>query len=219
MDLIGPEHLSNNFVRHLKSLTPSMSVFMVFLGLKDIKRHGLMDKTTLWYIHKSYSAVDKFDDIYKDIYAGKVDMDKDHVVITAALDEQTITMYVGVPYKDERYWQRQKNSFCENIIKRAERLIPGIMANIAVKETATPSTFYKYTLNHKGAMYGWASSPGQIGADIMPVATPIQKLFLCSHWSTTGLGQGGIMSVAYTAMKTSEYLLSQKQEGRSYVSF
>jgi len=219
-ELIGEDNLDKDFVDKLNNLQPSMSVFMVFLGIEDLEHNLLKDKMTIWYNPAEYAPDYNFETAYKGIYEGKIDREHGHVVITSAFSNRsdgpgpkamTVTLYVGVPYKDEQFWKKNKEEFSLNVIKRAQQLIPSLSDHIRVKEIATPATFYRYTLNREGAMYGWASTPEQIADNIMPVVTPFERLFLCSHWATTGFGQGGIMSVAYTGMKLAENILKYKR--------
>jgi phytoene dehydrogenase-like protein len=215
-ELIGNSNLDKNITTRIKDMVPSMSVFVVFLGLKDFPAETIADKSTIWYSPEGFSENNNFDAIYKNIYKGNIDLDEGHVVIAPSLgsginhirNKATLALYVGVPFKDADYWQHHREMICENIIKRAERLIPGLSDSISVKETATPDTFYRYTCNRAAAMYGWASTPDQIRPDLVPAITSIQGLFMCGHWVTTGFGQGGIMSAAYTGMCLAEHILN-----------
>jgi len=215
MELIGEAYLDKNFIKHLKSLIPSMPIFAVFLGIEGKSYEVLKHKNSIWYDPLDYSLKDNFTTMYNEIHNGELNINSGRVVITPAFSDKgdermALTLYAGTPYKGSQFWDEHKESFCENVINRAERLLPGISNGIRTKEIATPYTFYKYTLNRNGAMYGWASIPGQIDASVMPLVTPIERLFLCGHWATTGFGQGGIMSSAYAGMKTAEYILKQR---------
>lgn len=217
LELVGRDNLNKDIASRAGLMIPSMSVFVVFLGLKDFYSDVIEDKSTIWYSPKHFSEINNFDAIYKNIYMGNIDLDEGHVVIApssstgskgAGRQITTLALYVGVPFKDEQYWRQNRELICENIIKRAERLLPGLSDSISYKETATPDTFYQYTYNRAAAMYGWASMPDQISSDLIPAVTSIKGLFMCGHWITTGFGQGGIMSAAYTGMQLAEYILN-----------
>ena len=220
-ELIGYSRLDGSFIKRLKQMVPSMSVFMVFLGVKGLKHAIIKNNSTIWYDPQPYSKKENFDNAYKGIYNNKVDMNHGHVVITPSPAIKTgkslgkgamnLTLHVGVPYMSPEFWKENKETFSENMIKRAERLLPGLSSKIVVKEVATPATFYRYTLNRSGAMYGWASFPKQMDPKLMPQVTPVENLFLSGHWAITGLGQGGIMSVAYTGSKLAQHILKQRR--------
>ncbi len=53
----------------------------------------------------------------------------------------------GTPEYIER-----KRAFAEELVERAERLIPGLRDHIVVMDAATPKTFERYTLNPYGAI-------------------------------------------------------------------
>jgi phytoene dehydrogenase-like protein len=216
MELMGESYLDKNFIKQLKSLIPSISVFTVFLGIEGKSYEILKHKSSIWYDPLDYSPEDNFATTYNEIHNGELNVNSGRVVITPTFSDKgdkrmALTLYIAAPYKDPQFWDEHKESFCENVINRAERLLPGISNGIRTKVIATPHTFYKYTLNKNGAMYGWASIPGQIDASVMPSVTPIDKLFLCGHWTSTGFGQGGVMSSAYAGMRTAEHMLKQRR--------
>ncbi len=217
LELIGKDDLDKDIIARIRQMVPSMSVFMVFLGLKKPPGNIIEDKSTIWYSPECFSEKNNFDSIYKNIYNGDIDLNEKHVVIapssnsnrTGSMNENTaLALYVGAPFEDADYWHKHRGLICENIVKRTERLIPDLSDNIVFKETATPDTFYRYTHNRSAAMYGWASTPGQIRPDLVPAVTCVKGLFMCGHWVTTGFGQGGIMSAAYTGMRLAEHILN-----------
>jgi phytoene dehydrogenase-like protein len=50
-----------------------------------------------------------------------------------------------------------------------------------------------YTLNPKGAVYGWANTVDQTAFNRLPQETPIQNLFLAGAWTQPGPGQSQVM--------------------------
>ena len=84
--------------------------------------------------------------------------------------------------------------------------------SIVVKEIATPATFFKFTSNSNGALYGLASYVHQIKKNVMPFTVKkIAGLYLVGHWSTQGYAQGGIPVVALAGRNVAQYLLKNFQ--------
>ena len=104
----------------------------------------------------------------------------------------------------------------DKAIKKAEQIMPDFSKYIDVRVIATPHTFYRYTYNKNGAMYGWASTPDQIDKSIFPQKTPIEGLYLTGHWCTNGLGQGGISGVSYSGRHISRAIIKRFNKKMSY---
>lgn len=90
-------------------------------------------------------------------------------------------------------WRRDKQKFTEKILRKVERVIPGITADAVHIEAATPLTLERYTNNRFGAAYGWVQTPG-----MRPLKTYLNGLYLAGHWEGTG---GGVLACAYSGHK------------------
>ena len=89
----------------------------------------------------------------------------------------------------------------DKILRKAERIFPGIQDRIMVLEAATPSTLQRYTGNCNGAAFGWKQIPGFRG----PKRHGIGNLHIAGHWG--GLG-GGVLAAAYSGAKAAGEILS-----------
>ncbi|MEK7678554.1 MAG: NAD(P)/FAD-dependent oxidoreductase, partial [Deltaproteobacteria bacterium] len=90
-------------------------------------------------------------------------------------------------------WKRDKQIFTEKILRKVERVIPGITADAVHIEAATPLTLERYTNNSRGAAYGWVQTQG-----MRPLKTFLDGLYLAGHWEGTG---GGVLASAYSGHK------------------
>lgn len=183
----------------VNSLIPSPSAFGVYLGLNiDISR-VIKDKCTIW----KFSSLD-ISGIYDNVDNLIFKKDLDYVVAMfpslhdstlAPKNKSTMQLLVLAPYKSKSFWDNNKSLVTKKILNKAKEIIPDLDNFIEVIEVATPHSFFKYTYNRDGSIYGWASTPEQISQSLMPTRTQIPGLFLCGHWVTGGLGQGGVASV------------------------
>ena len=87
-----------------------------------------------------------------------------------------------------------------------EHVIPNLSSHIVFKDAATPNTLYKWTLNYKGAAYGWARTPSQFAVTGFTQRTSIENLYLTGHWTTLFQGVPG---VAYLGRDTSKKILNK----------
>ena len=66
--------------------------------------------------------------------------------------------------------------------------MPGLSRHCTLIEAATPVTLERYTANEKGASYGLAPTPRQIGRGRPANRTPLKGLYLAGHYSRPAHG-------------------------------
>lgn len=100
---------------------------------------------------------------------------------------------------DPRAYKSRKKEVEEIFRRRLNRLIPGIEGIIEYCEVGTAKTVERYTLNPKGAVYGFAQTPERVASRI---TSPIENLHFASAWTQTGGGfSGAIFSGYLTALE------------------
>jgi phytoene dehydrogenase-like protein len=96
-------------------------------------------------------------------------------------------------------WAREKDACLEQMLRKAERVFPGLTGRLAYCETATPVTLEQHTRNRHGAAYGWDQSPAP-----GRVRHGIDNLHLAGHWSEVG---GGVLAAAYSGVRAARQIL------------
>jgi phytoene dehydrogenase-like protein len=110
--------------------------------------------------------------------------------------KQIISVVVSLKedYGDIEDWVTFKEEMKEYTLKYLETLVPNIRNHIDVIEAATPKTLKRYTLNSKGAAYGWAVTVDQTWSNRLQHKTPFNNLFLAGHWTNPGPGVCAVVS-------------------------
>lgn len=215
LQLIGPEKLPSAFVTRTKAMIPSLAAFIVYLGLNK-KLASVVDPCCAVWYSPSYMA----DEDYNVVHTKKLDYNQKTVVcIFPSFQDPTMAppgceslyMYIGAPFKDEPFWNEHKQPFMENMIDRAERLIPGLRQSIIVQEAATPQTIYRWTGNRGGASRGWACTPSQTHPSIISEESFIENLYLAGHWTTSYAGHGGVALAAYSGRKVAKLICKRER--------
>jgi phytoene dehydrogenase-like protein len=196
LKLLGEEKIEKEFCKMLKELTPSMSNFILYLGInKDFKPLQKPGTTFYFFSHydskKAYCALRKGDFEGYGGYAFRISHDKS-------------TIYAGMPapYKNKMFWKYNKYKLLDSFIERIKKYsIPHISKDIIYKDAATPHTMYRYTSNYKGASYGWAGIPSQLIIPELRIPSFIQDFYLVGHWTTFGVGISGAAYVGYDTAK------------------
>ena len=206
--------------KKLNTLETSISAFAVYLGLKIDVGTLLKDKCAIWY----FSTYD-MDACYGDTMGNILQNNLNYIVCTFpslhSLDlpknRSTMELFMGATFKTKEFWHNNKGIIAEKAIRKAEEIIPGFSKYIDVKIIGTPQTFYRYTFNKNGAMYGWASTPSQIDKTVFPQKTHIKGLYLTGHWCTNGLGQGGISGVSYSGRHIAKIINNRLNRKNRYL--
>jgi phytoene dehydrogenase-like protein len=106
------------------------------------------------------------------------------------------------------HYRRIKEEEAQRLIRMVEeRYMPGLSSHCTCIEAATPLTLERYTANEKGASYGLAPTPGQIGRGRPANKTPLKGLYLAGHYTRPAHGiVGAALSGRFVAdMISKEY--------------
>lgn len=199
--LIEEKMTGKPFIDRVNKLSASLSAFVLYLGVDKNLRTLLKDSSNIWYL-PNYDI----ERLYRLTNDGDL-MKLNWFLMRSSLPDKSITMLINSPFKDIGYWEENKKRLIDEFIKKMEKVVPDLSHHIVLKDAATPNTLYKWTLNHKGAAYGWESSPSQFAIQYLSQTTFIKNLYLTGHWAT--LAQG-IPGVAYLGNSTAKIILRKE---------
>ncbi|MBI4007130.1 MAG: NAD(P)/FAD-dependent oxidoreductase [Planctomycetes bacterium] len=182
---LAKEEIEDTYLHKLYRMKESTSFFLLYLGLgsdvdlSNLKRGFYHSNTLLSKDGWKYISVPT-----------RVDS------TLAPGGKQIISVVVSLKnnYDDIQDWDTFKEDMKDSTIKFLETYIPNLSRSIEVIEAATPKTLERYTLNSKGAAYGWAVTPSQTGKERLPHETPIENLYLAGHWTNPGPGVCAVVS-------------------------
>jgi len=216
LELIGEEYCNKKFIQNLKKLQPSISAFLVFLGIKKDLRKYIDKCCGLWY----FPIVDidicfeetqnKFSEkgvfcMFPSFYNNNSNL----------IESTSIVLMVTMLFIENiNYWKKNQSIFEDKILDKFKEIIP-ISSSIIVKESLTPYWLYKYTSNKNGAMRGWSPISKQLNNNYIKMNLEFKNLFITGHWLTSPISSGGISMVAYSGQKTAKFILNNyKKENK-----
>lgn len=200
LSLIGEEVVGKGMVSTLSSLVPSLSMFILYLGLKE---------KVLTLPNGSISYLGNYDveSMYRK--ATKLDIDAiDFFLLRLLADKRSIIMHVNASFKDATYWQINKKRWMQILQEKLLKTFPDLTGKVTFEDAATPSTLYKWTLNYEGAAYGWAAIPSQFAIPGLSQNTPIENLYLTGHWTSL---TGAVPGVSYLGRSTAGIILNRQR--------
>ncbi len=116
----------------------------------------------------------------------------------------------------EQDWPALKPQLTQQMLDLAEQKFPGLQTHIVVLEAGTPATLERYTGNHRGAAYGWASTPAQSGANRPQHRSPIDGLYFAGHWVAPG---GGVYGACFSGMQAAQQILGVTGQARFWALY
>jgi phytoene dehydrogenase-like protein len=194
-NLLGNKNVSQDFLTEIHSMLPSLSAFVLYLGVDQLYNLPAPG-SNVWVLpqydlSKAYSLVRK----------GKLNSIGGYLMHVYP-DEKSLLALIPMPFKNKKYWSDNKQKLMESFIRRIEvDAIPGLSKHIVYKDAATPQTLHRFTMNYKGAAFGWALTPHQSAIPNLRKPSFIQGLYLTGNWTTQGVGISGVVYLGYDTAK------------------
>ncbi|MFP4417800.1 MAG: phytoene desaturase family protein [Fibrobacterota bacterium] len=197
MDLLEENIRSRRWIRRLSNLEPSVSCVAIYCGMKETFPQLMEDNIHFWFDSQNHER------IFSRIHEGKRS-EMDHLILLRTIDEPsrpvlTLMHFINKSFSDN--WKETKKDIAEEMIKKADQIIPGLSDQIVFSEIGSPETFERYTGNTGGALYGFENTKNIYGEAKMPITTHLSNLFQVGHWGKPGGGIWNVMVNAYTASK------------------
>jgi phytoene desaturase len=212
--LVGAERTPPALARRLNRMKPSLSAFVIYAAT-DLDLTGAAHETFL-YRHWDHEQS------YEDILGGgpggmwanvptledpSLAPDGEHLVILTSL----------APYDIGRPWEDERERFAEEMLREFDtHVFPGLRDHLTFRETATPLSLERFTLNHRGSIYGWEVTPSQTGSKRLSHDTPIQGLYLAGHWTHEGPAS---FRVILSGIETGRMVLERAGLGHAVPTF
>ena len=204
-----------DYLEKMKGYKPSISSFIVWLGLK----RDIRDKVKAFSTHISTGKGSEAD--YRACIQGDIENAGFSVCVYdnvfkgySAPGTSNLQLLVLSGYEPWRRFEAdylagnkteyksEKERWADILVKRAEdALIPGLSDMIEVKDAATPLTNLRYTGNPAGAIYGFEQSMENAYMNRISNRTPIKGLYLASAWGNPGGGYGGVFRGGQSAFQ------------------
>lgn len=222
LKFVGREHLSADYVRGIEEAKPSISNFVLYLGLdRDLQAEGFTD-------HEMF-VVDGYDSSASYQAALNGDFARTGLSITnysiadrgSAPEGGTVLNIFSLAdwnsdnqwgtggnlenYSDNPQYNELKKAATEVLLDRTEKLIPGLRKSIKYIEVGTPITNWRYSRNIGGAIYGTDQTVDNSYGARLNAKTPIKNLFLAGAW-TFG---GGMSAAMLSGRDTSRMVIGQ----------
>jgi prolycopene isomerase len=204
--MIPRQGLPKDYLRDLATYRPSLSTFIIWLGLnqdlrKEIKASGIQflsgQGAEADYNTCSMGEVETMPfrmSFYDNIYEGYSRPGTSTLrILCLSAYEPWRRFETDYKAGRKKAYYSEKKRWTDSILNRVEAVIPGLSSMLEVKEAATPLTNWRFTRNTEGAIYGFEQSVENAYIQRIDNRTPIKGLYLAGAWSSPGGGFSGVL--------------------------
>jgi len=205
--MLAKEAVPSDYVKKLEGFKPSISSFMVWLGLNrelrgKIKGCGIHVSSgrspEADYLSCLNGEVDRVSfsvSIYDNIFEGYSKPGTSSLMLLCLSGYEPWRRFeAGYKAGNKADYEREKVRWTDILIRRAEKeVIPGLSSMIEVKDASTPLTNWRFTRNPEGAIYGFEQSMDNAFMNRIDNRTPVKGLYLASAWGNPGGGFAGVL--------------------------
>ena len=207
---------SQKYLERIKSLRPSLSTFIVWLGLNE-EVHKKVEGYEIWIDQncdpeKGYmkclacdpDGADMLVTLYDNAFKGYSTPGTSTVAVLMLSGYEPWKRFENDYFAGRKdAYRKEKERIAGALVKQAERLvIPGLSTKIEVVEIATPLTNLRYTSNPGGAIYGYEQSMENAYMTRLKGRTPFKGLYLASAWTKPGGGYQPCLESGARAFKS-----------------
>ncbi len=129
------------------------------------------------------------------------------------VDFETEWEYWFVLRDDMKEYNSVKKKLAEETIEWLEKRYPGINNNIEVIDVATPYTYWRYTLNERGAYMGFLPTSDAFTTTVEKRLPGLKNFYMAGQWS---MSMGGVQPVIYSGKHVIQLLCHD--EGKEFVT-
>jgi len=199
-DLLGENNFNERIFKKLSKMTPSLSLFIIYIGLKNNYKALFENNCNCWYL---------YDYLYDENYPFDVENNLQVKWLMALQDpvKKTCLVFTSAPYATQDFWAHNKNKFMTLVLGKLEEESPGINSALELKSCVTPQSLENWTKSSFGAPYGWAATVNQFMDSDFTRDGVIKNLFLSGHWNTIASGVSGVAAVG---KRSAEIIMQQR---------
>lgn len=137
---------------------PSQSSFMIYLGFEGYDKEYSLPKSCVWNLSPDSNQEpiikNKAFNFNNEISFDLIFSPSTHYFNKSVQPQKnTLQIFRLVPYISDSFWEKYSDKIYDYLMKRAETIYPFLKVK-TLKITATPKTFFNFTLNTKGAILG-----------------------------------------------------------------
>jgi len=220
LELVDPADSGGLDLDRLRAAPYTESELCVYLGLRSGEANlSAMRADHLFYRHEAgrgASGLEDFDRreieicLWSRKAPGLVPRSRDALVLRAGFPYEHFASWRLADKKRREGYAGYKKRLASDLVRTAERVLPGLSGAAEVMEAATPLTYRDWGGRFAGSIAGWgweagtsAGLPGRV-----LVRTPVPGLLVAGAYATTELVLGGVPTALFTGSLAADLALA-----------
>jgi phytoene dehydrogenase-like protein len=206
-EMLPPGILPPQYLKQLNEYRPSISMFIVWLGLSQELRGKFKGYRYAVTSGQGPEADYRFS-LNGDVEKGTFGVTFYDSLFEGYSKPGTSTLQLSFlsgyePWRKfetdyraghKQAYNKEKERWADILIRRTEKeIIPGLSSMIEMKESATPLTCWYFTRNTEGSIYGFEQAMSNAYMNRIDNRTPVKGLYLASAWGNPGGGYAGAL--------------------------
>ena len=209
LNLLGITNSDMDTVKKLRDAVLPYCMFGVCVGV-DSK--VLADADAVYHCYSpAYNLSEWYSTIEKNMYSIDAQVIANATMIAdtslAPEGKSTLTLYLPVTYQTKASWPSLKEKMADVLIKRAEKLFPGIKDAVVEYLAFTPIDYENWILSERASLTGFAETVNHSLDRRFAHTTLYDNLFVCGQWTQPGMG---INSAIYSGLTSAKIILQKE---------
>ncbi len=210
LELVDPTDSAGLDLDRLRAAPYTESELCVYLGLRSGEADlSAMRADHLFFRHETGGAVSGPEDfdrreieicLWSRKAPGLVPRGREALVLRAAFPYDHFASWRLAEKKRREGYAEYKKRLASDLVRTAERVLPGLSGAVEVMEAATPLTYRDWGGRYAGSIAGWSWEAGAAAG--LPgrvlVRTPVPGLLVAGAYATTELVLGGVPTALLT---------------------
>lgn len=227
LHMIGEGFLPHDFVKWVKDLRDSGSVFCVYLGVDSSRVDLSALKTLHLFFRASMAPMDSWG---KGVFSKEFFTRREFEICYwsgkdkgfAPEGKEAIIIRVNAPYEHFRKWKAHeggrkegyyeyKEKITKHLIQAAETILPGLSSSVEFAEASTPLTYESWGGGSEGACAGWSwDKSDEMGSELKSlIRTPVQNLYMVGYQAFSQLFMGGFATAMHSGNVVAEIIMEE----------
>jgi phytoene dehydrogenase-like protein len=115
--------------------------------------------------------------------------------------------------EDPERYKAEKEHIADNVIALLDRRYPGLVAQVEMRDVATPMTFERYTGNWQGSYMGWRATTQTFNMRMSKTLPGLKDFYMAGQWVEPG---GGTPVAVMSGRNVTQIIC--KQDKRKFVT-
>jgi len=177
--------------KRIYSISPSIKIYSLFLGL-NLDAIDLRGLNGWHYLKKNNKDSDSWLYLFSPSYYDKSLAPKGKSTLVLSV------IYADSLVENEISLLERRKAMQKKMIKALSKIILGLEEKILILEDGMPETFFRFTKNTAGSIYGWAPrADNYFDRQLVADSNILDNVSLAGHWTMPGPGVPAVAMSAY----------------------